>query len=161
MKKAPWAMVPFCDSRKETEGYRFWKTGYWKTVLESNPYHISALFVVDLSAFRRLALGERLRRNYHSLSADPNSLANLDQDLPNHMQDEYPIHALPSEWLWCETWCDDESKDKAKSIDLCNWPGRKESKIEQGKRLIPEWSEYDHEIGFIINNTKAIQKSEL
>jgi hypothetical protein len=46
-------------------------------------------------------------------------------------------------------------------IFVIGLPGRKESKIEQGKRLIPEWSEYDHEIGFIINNTKAIQKSEL
>ena len=28
------------------------------------------------------------------------------------------IKSLPQEWLWCETWCDDSSKDKAKTIDL-------------------------------------------
>lgn len=28
------------------------------------------------------------------------------------------IKSLPQEWLWCETWCDDESKQRAKTIDL-------------------------------------------
>lgn len=28
------------------------------------------------------------------------------------------IKSLPQEWLWCETWCDNASKDKAKTIDL-------------------------------------------
>lgn len=28
------------------------------------------------------------------------------------------IKSLPQEWLWCETWCDDASKEKAKTIDL-------------------------------------------
>ena len=28
------------------------------------------------------------------------------------------IKSLPQEWLWCETWCDDESKKNAKTIDL-------------------------------------------
>jgi hypothetical protein len=35
---------------------------------------------------------------------DPNSLSNLDQDLPNFAQHDIPIHSLPAEWLWCETW---------------------------------------------------------
>jgi UDP-glucose:glycoprotein glucosyltransferase len=39
----------------------------------------SALYVVDLDRFRELAAGDRLRQQYQSLSADPNSLANLDQ----------------------------------------------------------------------------------
>lgn len=28
------------------------------------------------------------------------------------------IKSLPQEWLWCETWCDDASKVRAKTIDL-------------------------------------------
>lgn len=38
------------------------------------------------------------------------SLANLDQDLPNYAQYLIGIHSLDQEWLWCETWCSDESK---------------------------------------------------
>lgn len=165
-EKAPWAFVPFCDSRAETEQFRFWKGGYWKQVLENRPYHISALFLLDLPRLRDSGLADRLRRDYHMLSMDPNSLANLDQDLPNHMQDEFPIHSLPQEWLWCETWCSDETKSKAKSIDLCNYPGKKESKVEQGQRIIPEWKEFDHEIDFVIKNaakssSKSHDKTEL
>ncbi len=42
----------------------------------------------------------------------------LSQDLPNNMIHQVPIKSLPQEWLWCETWCDDTSKKKAKTIDL-------------------------------------------
>ena len=31
---------------------------------------------------------------------------------------QVPLKSLPNEWLWCETWCDDASKAKAKTIDL-------------------------------------------
>ena len=41
-----------------------------------------------------------LRGHYQQLSADPNSLANLDQDLPNNLQREVPIFSLPEDWLW-------------------------------------------------------------
>ena len=64
---------------------RFWKSGYWKSHLAGRKYHISALYVVDLKKFRRIAAGDRLRGQYQGLSNDPNSLANLDQDLPNNM----------------------------------------------------------------------------
>ena len=40
------------------------------------------------------------------------------QDLPNNMIHQVRIKSLPMEWLWCETWCDDYSKEKAKVIDL-------------------------------------------
>ena len=40
------------------------------------------------------------------------------QDLPNNMIHQVPIKSLPQEWLWCETWCDDESLSTAKAIDL-------------------------------------------
>lgn len=51
----------------------------------------SALYVVDLDRFRQIAAGDRLRQHYQGLSADPNSLANLDQDLPNNMYNTLPI----------------------------------------------------------------------
>jgi UDP-glucose:glycoprotein glucosyltransferase len=78
----------------------------------------SALYVIDLQRFRHMAAGDQLRGQYQSLSADPNSLANLDQDLPNNMQHTVPIFSLPLEWLWCETWCSDESLAIARTIDL-------------------------------------------
>jgi UDP-glucose:glycoprotein glucosyltransferase len=49
---------------------------------------------------------------YENLSKDPNSLANLDQDLPNYAQHQIPIHSLPQEWLWCESWCGNTTKAK-------------------------------------------------
>jgi len=98
--------------------YRFWKEGYWRNHLQGRKYHISALYVVDLKRFRRIAAGDRLRGQYQALSTDPNSLANLDQDLPNNMIHQVAIKSLPQEWLWCETWCDDKSKKTAKTIDL-------------------------------------------
>ena len=106
----------------------------------------SALYVVDLRRFRQLAAGDRLRGQYQALSQDPNSLANLDQDLPNNMIHQVPIKSLPQEWLWCETWCSDESKAQAKTIDLCNNPLTKEPKLKSAMRIIPEWVDYDEEI---------------
>jgi UDP-glucose:glycoprotein glucosyltransferase len=106
----PYAYTPFCTSRKETLGFQFWQTGYWKDHLQGRPYHISALYVVDLTTFRKNAVGDSLRAIYAQLSRDPNSLANLDQDLPNYAQHQVPIHSLPQQWLWCESWCSDESK---------------------------------------------------
>ena len=146
LEGAPYGFTPMCDSRTSMEGFRFWKQGYWKSFLRGLPYHISALYVVDLKKFRQIAAGDRLRQQYHSLSADPNSLSNLDQDLPNHMQMQLPIHSLPQEWLWCETWCDDESLGVAKTIDLCNNPLTKEPKLERARRQVPEWTVYDEEI---------------
>lgn len=147
---APYAFTPMCDSRTEMEGFRFWKQGYWKTFLRGLPYHISALYVVDLKRFRQLAAGDRLRQQYHQLSADPQSLSNLDQDLPNHMQAQLPIHSLPQEWLWCETWCSDESLAQARTIDLCNNPLTKEPKLDRARRQIPEWTAYDEEIAGVL-----------
>ena len=85
LEGAPYGYTPFCDSRKEMDGFRFWKQGYWKNHLAGRPYHISALYVVDLKRFRKLAAGDRLRGQYQALAQDPNSLSNLDQDLPNNM----------------------------------------------------------------------------
>lgn len=85
LEGAPYGYTPFCDSRKDMDGFRFWKSGYWATHLHGRKYHISALYVVDLQKFRRIAAGDRLRGQYQGLSQDPNSLSNLDQDLPNNM----------------------------------------------------------------------------
>ena len=85
LEGAPYGYTPFCESRKEMDGFRFWKQGYWATHLHGRKYHISALYVVDLQKFRRIAAGDRLRGQYQGLSQDPNSLSNLDQDLPNNM----------------------------------------------------------------------------
>lgn len=158
LQGAPYGFTPMCDSRTEMEGFRFWKQGYWKKFLNGLPYHISALYVVDLKRFRQMAAGDRLRQNYHQLSADPNSLSNLDQDLPNHMQSLLPIHSLPQEWLWCETWCSDASLKDAKTIDLCNNPQTKEPKLERARRQVPEWVEYDEEIAQVASKYRAAKK---
>ena len=149
--------APMGDDKHEMEGFRFWKTGYWAQALRGKPYHISALYVVDLKRFRQTAAGDRLRGTYQALSADPNSLANLDQDLPNSMQDQIPIFTLDQSWLWCETWCSQESLARAKTsecaprceltcaVDLCQNPLTKQPKLERA-RQIPEWEGYDQEI---------------
>jgi UDP-glucose:glycoprotein glucosyltransferase len=152
LQGAPYGYTPFCTSREATLGYQFWREGFWKRHLRGKPYHISALYVVDLETFRRTLVGDVLRKTYQQLSADPNSLSNLDQDLPNYAQHEVPIFSLPQEWLWCESWCSDETKATSKTIDLCNNPMHKEPKVSMAKRIIsgelfPEsWVELDAEV---------------
>ncbi|KAG1851914.1 glycosyltransferase family 24 protein [Suillus subluteus] len=135
---APYGYTPMGDDNYEMEGFRFWKTGYWKDFLGDLPYHISALYVVDLVRFRQ----DILRGQYQMLSADPNSLANLDQDLPNNIQRDVPIFSLDEDWLWV---CGAERLHRAKTIDLCQNPLTKEPKLSRARR-IPEWEEYDSEI---------------
>ncbi|KAM5275929.1 UDP-glucose:glycoprotein glucosyltransferase 2 isoform 2-T2 [Hipposideros larvatus] len=158
---APYGYTPFCDSRTEMDGYRFWKTGYWASHLLKRKYHISALYVVDLKKFRRIAAGDRLRGQYQTLSQDPNSLSNLDQDLPNNMIHQVAIKSLPQDWLWCETWCDDESKQRAKTIDLCNNPKTKEPKLKAAARIVPEWVEYDTEIRQLLEHLENKKKNAI
>ena len=89
LEGAPVAMTPFCraDPNTKTTGFRFWESGFWSSTLGEQPYHISALFVADLEAFRSLreqtgqpeGVGDIYRRTYQALTADPNSLSNLDQ----------------------------------------------------------------------------------
>lgn len=152
LRGAPYGYTPMCDSRESTIGYAFWKTGFWSSHLRGKPYHISALYVVDLERFRKTLVGDNLRAVYQQLSADPNSLANLDQDLPNFAQHQVPIFSLPQEWLWCESWCSDETKPAAKTIDLCNNPLHKEPKLSMAKRVISgelfeeSWEELDIEV---------------
>ena len=147
-----WAYTPFCSSNPETLGFQFWREGYWKDRLDGRPYHISALYVIDLEAFRVLGIGDHLRATYESLSADPGSLSNLDQDLPNFVSTQIPIFSLPQEWLWCETWCSMESKAAAKTVDLCASPLTKEPKLDMARRIISgdlfeeSWDELDRRV---------------
>ena len=153
---APYAFTPMCGSRLETEPYRFWKLGYWADHLRGKPYHISALFAIDLNRFRESYAGDWLRYYYSSLVKDPASLANLDQDLPNFAQDRIPINTLKQNWLWCETWCHDDEMGVAKTIDLCNNPLTKRPKLEIARTRISEWPGLDEEAqrieGFIKND---------
>lgn len=148
----PYAYTPFCSSREETLGYQFWRSGFWASHLQGKPYHISALYVVDLDTFRRNMVGDQLRAVYDALARDPNSLSNLDQDLPNYAQHSVPIYSLPQEWLWCESWCSDDSKHLAKTIDLCNNPLHKEPKLDMARRVVSgplfneSWVELDEEV---------------
>ena len=158
LEGAPYGYTPFCESRADMDGFRFWKNGYWASHLGNRKYHISALYVVDLVRFRKIAAGDRLRAQYQGLSQDPNSLSNLDQDLPNNMIYQVPIKSLPQEWLWCETWCDEASKARAKTIDLCNNPLTKEPKLASAMRIVPEWNTYDAEIKRLIDEFYSVRK---
>ncbi|KAH7820809.1 putative UDP-glucose:glycoprotein glucosyltransferase [Monocercomonoides exilis] len=146
MKGAPYAFTPFCSNRPEMASYRFWETGYWKSKLNGKPYHISALFAVDLGLFRSMGAGDYLRETYEEHALDKNSLSNLDQDLPNMLQDVIPIYSLDQNWLWCGSWCSDETQEKARTIDLCNNPRTKEHKLAYAKRAIPDWNIYHEKI---------------
>jgi len=152
LEGAPYGYTPMCSSNEATLGFQFWNQGFWKSHLRGKPYHISALYVVDLEKFRKDRVGDILRSQYQALSADPGSLANLDQDLPNYVQHQVPIFSLPQEWLWCESWCSDETKADSKTIDLCNNPLHKEPKVSMAKRIISgdlfeeSWIELDAEV---------------
>jgi len=161
LKGAPYGYTPFCDSNKDMEGFRFWKQGYWKNHLAGRKYHISALYVVDLVKFRQIAAGDRLRGQYQALSQDPNSLSNLDQDLPNNMIHQVPIFSLPQEWLYCETWCDRSTLPQAKSIDLCNNPLTKEPKLDAARRIVKEWTSYDDEMSQLAEEIKLNASEKL
>ena len=40
LEGAPYGYTPFCDSRTEMDGFRFWKSGYWASHLAGRKYHI-------------------------------------------------------------------------------------------------------------------------
>eukprot|EP00172_Hildenbrandia_rubra_P004155 Plantae.Rhodophyta-Hildenbrandia_rubra.ctg7863.p1 GENE.Plantae.Rhodophyta-Hildenbrandia_rubra.ctg7863~~Plantae.Rhodophyta-Hildenbrandia_rubra.ctg7863.p1 ORF type:complete len:504 (-),score=73.96 Plantae.Rhodophyta-Hildenbrandia_rubra.ctg7863:994-2280(-) len=150
LRGAPYAFTPFCNSRDDMKGYRFWEQGFWKDTLKEASYKISALYVVDLKRFREISAGDTLRFLYQKLSADPNSLSNLDQDLPNYASavslgniPPVEIFELPRSTLWCESWCHERDKESAIMWDLCNNPMTKEPKLKSARRIIPGWDEYD------------------
>lgn len=40
LQGAPYGYTPMGDDNVEMEGFRFWKTGYWKDFLRERSYHI-------------------------------------------------------------------------------------------------------------------------
>ncbi len=68
--------------------------------------------------------------------------------------------SLPQEWLWCETWCAEETKAKAKTIDLCNNPLTKEPKLTGARRIIPEWTDYDNELREMMDEFEVLQRQK-
>jgi len=40
LEGAPYGYTPMGDDNEAMEGFRFWKTGYWKDFLRGKPYHI-------------------------------------------------------------------------------------------------------------------------
>jgi len=167
LQGAVYGYTPMGSTNEETKGFRFWDQGFWLDALRGKPYHISALYVVDLIKFRKTRAGDTLRGAYDQLTADPGNLANLDQDLPNYLQSRLPIFSLPQDWLWCETWCSMESLETAKTIDLCNNPLTKEPKLAKAKRLVPEWVVFDEQQARdfkeweTMNSEQQKEKSEL
>ena len=76
------------------------------------------------------------------------------------MQHVLEIKSLPQEWLWCETWCSDESLAQARTIDLCNNPETKEPKLSRARRQVPEWTELDDEIAGVLAQVKVVAEGE-
>jgi UDP-glucose:glycoprotein glucosyltransferase len=160
LKGHPYGFVPFCTSRREMEKYQFWTKGYWKrrlTEMGKKQYHISAMFVVDLDRFRRMGAADKLRKHYEKIVGGSQSLANLDQDLPNDAQNVVPIYSLPRRWLWCCTWCSEFEKDEALIIDLANNPKTKIGKVEMAKRFIEEWPLLNDEAEHFTDPTYFVQ----
>ncbi|KAH1065754.1 hypothetical protein J1N35_030741 [Gossypium stocksii] len=95
-------------------------------------------------------------------------IGSLAKDLPNYAQHRIPIFSLPQEWLWCESWCGNATKPKAKTIDLCNNPTTKEPKLQGARRIVHEWTDLDFEarkftakiLGDEMDNPEALASSE-
>lgn len=49
---APYGYTPMGDDNTDMEGFRFWKTGYWKDFLRGRPYHIRCVVVLHASIMR-------------------------------------------------------------------------------------------------------------
>ena len=64
---------------------------------------------------------------------------------PLSLSQKLEICLLSQEWLWCETWCGNATKEYAKTIDLCNNPLTKEPKLQGARRIVSEWPALDEE----------------
>ncbi|KAK3264083.1 hypothetical protein CYMTET_27152, partial [Cymbomonas tetramitiformis] len=64
------------------------------------------------------------------------------------------------EWLWCESWCGDATKSKARTIDLCNNPMTKEPKLDMARRIVGEWSDYDEVVRGLTERVEAMQSGD-
>ena len=70
--------------------YCFWEISVSRWLIVKAIWSVSLIF-----ALPHCPLAPQLRIVYDNLSKDPNSLANLDQDLPNYAQHSIPIFSLP------------------------------------------------------------------
>ncbi|KAL0422276.1 UNVERIFIED_CONTAM: UDP-glucose:glycoprotein glucosyltransferase [Sesamum latifolium] len=122
LRGRPLAYTPFCDNNKEWTAIDSGNKDSGKIICEEN--HIILGKWTVCSVILRLILLP---------------------DLPNYAQHMVPIFSLPQEWLWCESWCGNATKPKAKTIDLCNNPMTKEPKLQGAKRIVAEWPDLDFE----------------
>lgn len=85
LEGAPYGYTPFCESRREMDGYRFWKSGYWASHLAGRKYHIRfapahthtqvETFMLCLSsgsAYFKVYIQGRLRHKYCPNSPEVN-----------------------------------------------------------------------------------------
>ncbi|KAL4451213.1 hypothetical protein ABPG77_009285 [Micractinium sp. CCAP 211/92] len=115
----------------------------------------------DCRGLQADAAGDRLRASSTTACPrTPTPWPNLDQDLPNYAQHGVPIFSLPNEWLWCETWCGNETRPQAKTIDLCNNPLTKEPKLQSARRIIAEWPDLDREAAEFTAAVDRVQRGE-
>lgn len=59
LEGAPYGYTPFCESRREMDGYRFWKSGYWASHLGPRKYHIrlGGRALLDTKLYNILVVG--------------------------------------------------------------------------------------------------------
>ena len=145
LDEAPLGLVPICNSRKEADSLRFWRTNPWKEHLDGNWWHSTSLMVIEVAAFREDSYGDTLRAYYKQLTSERLMQSTLDQDLVNYAQDKVPIYSLPQEWSWCETFCSDQTMDEAHTISFSSNKLTKTPKMHLAKQ-IPEWVEIDAEV---------------
>ena len=156
-------MTPFCQDapNEATMGFRFWADGYWKGHLGGRPYHISALFVVDLELFRAANFGDMYRDTYNALTADPNSLSNLDQDLPNYLQAAAPIHCCPRRGSGARRGAPSRRRRRRGDRPV-RQPLTKEPKLDQAQRIGgARWAEIDAEMETLLAGAPNSPKEEL
>jgi len=139
---APYAFVPYSDTNPEMESHMFWKKGSWGKFLGSRlKYHSSSLILVDLNKFRMNNIGDLLRIHYQELSTDIKALQNLDQDLPNFLQERIPLYSLPLGWMRCPTWAMNEEILDSNTIHFCHNP-----EPNRNPYINDEWNEYQENI---------------
>jgi len=141
----PYAFVELCNSKPEMSSFQPSKANFWKDFLKNRTYHISSLFIVDLPKFRKLAIGEMIRYLYQEMSFDPWTFGQLENDIPNILQEKQPGYSLGSIWSWCNIWCSDESIKEAKVIGACEMPGTKNRDLEFLRMNLPEWKQLEDE----------------
>lgn len=58
---APYGYTPFCDNNRDMDGFRFWKTGFWKEHLQVRGQALQPLLTAGTGRLRRPQRGSRQR----------------------------------------------------------------------------------------------------